>query len=247
MNAIEYLKSKGFKVSSDPSTYSSGVWGLRNYTEYGINYDAYCNGYHRAWDLYSYDAANIPAVFDGVVVAGTGDYGNFGGTVVIANKQLGLQVIYGHLKRPIHLKIGQKVKQGQTIGKQGSTNFNNVFMASHLHIQFQKYGYYNEKDFVCHGIDITKIDVTTGQKELDYRNEKATFTAHENINTRLSPNRKAVKSGTLKKGESVNYDRVYTNDNHVWISWINRKNKRVYMAIRTYINGVNGQMWGKIK
>lgn len=247
MNPIEYLKSKGFKVSSDPATYSSGVWGLRNYTEYGINYDAYCNGYHRAWDLYSYDGAEIPAVFDGVVVAGTGDYGNFGGTVVIANKQLGLQVIYGHLKRPIHLKIGQSVKQGQTIGKQGSTNFNNVFMASHLHIQFQQYGFYSEKDFVCHGIDITKVDVTTGQSTLDYRSEKATFTAHSNINTRLSPNRKAVKSGTLKSGESVNYDRVYTNDGHVWISWINNKGKRVYMAIRTFNNGVNGQMWGKIK
>ena len=45
MNAIEYLKSKGFKVSSDPAKYSSGVWGLRNYTEFGINYDAFCGGY----------------------------------------------------------------------------------------------------------------------------------------------------------------------------------------------------------
>lgn len=247
MNPIEYLKSKGFKVSSDPATYSSGVWGLRNYTEYGINYDAYCNGYHRAWDLYSYDGADVPAVFDGVVVAGTGDYGNFGGTVVVANKQLGLQVIYGHLKRPIVLKIGQSVKQGQTIGKQGSTNFNNVFMASHLHIQFQQYGFYNEKDFVCHGIDITKVDVTKGASAVDYKKEHATFTAETDINTRLKPNRKAEKSGVLKKGQSVKYDRVYTCDDHVWISWINNKGKRVYMAIRTFKGGKDGQLWGKIR
>lgn len=247
MNAIEYLKSKGFKVSSDPATYQSGVWGLRNYTEYGINYDSYCNGYHRAWDLYKYDGADVPAVFDGVVVAGTSDYGNFGGTVVVANKQLGLQVIYGHLKRPIAVRIGQKVKQGQTIGKQGSTNFNNVFMASHLHIQFQPYGFYNEKDFVCHGIDITKVDVTKGANAIDYKKEHATFTAETDINTRLKPNRKALKSGVLKKGQSVNYDRVYTCDDHVWISWVNSKGKRVYMAIRTFNNGVNGQMWGRIK
>ena len=120
-------------------------------------------------------------------------------------------------------------------------------MASHLHIQFQQYGFYNEKDFVCHGIDITKVDVTKGGSAVDYRKETATFTAETDINTRLKPNRKAERSGTLKKGQSVRYDRVYTTDDHVWISWVNAKGHRVYMAIRTFKGGKDGQLWGRIK
>ena len=165
-NPIEYLKSKGFRVTSDPNTYASGKWGLRNYTVDGYNYDHYCGGYHRAYDFGREDGAPIPSIANnGVVVSGTGDYGNFGGTVVVAYEDLGIQVIYGHLKRPIPVKIGDKVKQGDVIGRQGNTNYAGVRMDSHLHIQFQNIGYIaTEKEFVCSGIDPLNIDINKTKK-----------------------------------------------------------------------------------
>src|SRR5690625_348687 len=85
-----------------------------------------------------------------MVTAGTRAYGNFGGTAVVANKELGIQVIYGHLSRNIPVKIGRKVRQGDTVGYQSNTNYQGVRMNSHLHIQFQNYGYIaGERDFVC--------------------------------------------------------------------------------------------------
>ena len=165
-NPIEYLKSKGFRVTSDPTTYASGKWGLRNYTVDGYNYDHYCGGYHRAYDFGREDGAPIPSIANnGVVVAGTGDYGNFGGTVVVAYADLGIQVIYGHLKRPIPVKIGDVVNQGDVVGRQGNTNYEGVRMDSHLHIQFQNIGYIaTEQEFVCSGIDPLNIDVNKAKK-----------------------------------------------------------------------------------
>src|SRR5699024_12351352 len=101
MNPIEYLINHGFKVTSDPARYKSGIWGLRNYTMNGYNYDNYCGGYHRAYDLVKYDRAPIPAVFDGIAAPGTAGVGNFGGTVVLANKNLGIRAFYVHLAGPI--------------------------------------------------------------------------------------------------------------------------------------------------
>ncbi|WP_020008585.1 LysM peptidoglycan-binding domain-containing protein [Salinicoccus albus] len=160
MNPIEFLKKKGFRVTSDPNTYESGVWGLRNYTVKKNNYDAYCHGYHRAYDFGKHDGAAVPSIADGLITLGTSIHANFGAQVVIAYPQLGLQAIYGHLKANIPVKAGQTVQQGQTIGYQGNTNYNGVSMASHLHIQFQPLGYIaDERTFVCSGIDVKHIDV----------------------------------------------------------------------------------------
>lgn len=90
---------------------------------------------------------------DGVVVRGTTAYGNFGAQVVILDNAGKYQHIYGHLKRNIPVKIGQKVKKGQTIGYQGNTNYNNVYMDSHLHYQVQTAGYRAERAFVTDGIN----------------------------------------------------------------------------------------------
>ena len=160
MNPIEYLISKGFRLTSNPATYASGRWGLRNYTVNGYNYDSYCNGMHPAYDFGKHDGAAIPSIADGVVVAGTRRNSNFGHQVVVAHEQLGIQVIYGHLKRNLPVKVGDVIKQGDTVGYQGNSNYNNVYMASHLHIQFQELGYIaDEWSFVCTGIDVRKIDV----------------------------------------------------------------------------------------
>src|SRR5699024_1841341 len=71
------------------------------------------------------------------------------------------QVIYGHLNRnPLKdLKVGQTVKQGQTVAYQGRSNNIGVSnMASHLHIQWQNYGALAEQPFTCNGIDPLNID-----------------------------------------------------------------------------------------
>ena len=249
MNPIEYLKVNGFTVTSDPSKYSSKVWGLRNYTVGGYNYDNFCGGYHRAYDLVKYHGAPIPAVFSGVVTSGTSPYGNFGGTVVIANKSLGYQVIYGHLKRPLSVKIGQKVAQGQTIGYQSNTNYNNVFMASHLHIQFQKYGYiHGEENFVCTGISPLNINVGEARR---YKNAwlwTGQFTTREIINIRDYPSLSGQKLGISKRNQTFLFDKLYDNDGYWWLR-CSYNGRKVFIACgkkTDKVNFLNSKLYGKV-
>lgn len=199
MNPIEFLKKKGFRITSDPNTYGSGVWGLRNYTVNGYNYDVYCNGMHPAYDFGKHDGAAIPSIADGIVVAGTSTRSNFGAQVVIAYEQLGIQVIYGHLKRNLPVKINDKVKQGQTIGYQGNTNYNNVSMDSHLHIQFQEIEYLpDEWTFVCSGIDVLNIDV----------NKKAAAAP-------VNDNIMIIDVSHHQSPSAINYDTISEHADHV--------------------------------
>lgn len=217
MDPIEYLVSHGFTVTSDPTRYQSGIWGLRNYTVNKYNYDNYCGGYHRAYDLVKYDRAPVPAVFDGIVAAGTKSYGNFGGTVVIANKNLGYQAIYGHLERPIAVRPGQHVKEGEIIGYQSNTNYENVRMDSHLHIQFQKYGYINsERDFVCTGINPLTIKLDKKEYTAAWL-WSGVFTAKETINIREFPSLTGRKVGFSKENSKFYFDKLYDNDGYWWI------------------------------
>lgn len=161
LNPIEYLQSKGFRITSNPNHYSSGIWGKRDLVQNRINADAYCNGYHRAYDLSKADGEAIPSIADnGRVVAGTRKNGTFGVQVCIVYDHLGIQVIYGHLKGNIPVKVGDIVNQGDTIGFQGNTNnINDSKMPSHLHIQFQNIETLSEWEFTCKGIDIKHINV----------------------------------------------------------------------------------------
>lgn len=231
MNPVQYLVSKGFKITSDPNLYASGIWGLRNYTVNGYNYDYYSYGYHRAYDFGSVngDGAAIPSVCDGVVVAGTTAWGNFGAQVVILDTQGKYQHIYGHLKRNIPVKVGQKVKQGQTIGYQGNTNYDNVYMASHLHYQVQTAGYRAERAFVTDGINPLNISYggtlnnapTPAQmKVLVYDDAwdwhgKVKLTASANY--RIYPHTGAKKESVIPKGTTLSFDRLYYSDGYWWI------------------------------
>lgn len=54
--------------------------------------------------------------------------------------------------------------------------------------------------------------------------------------------------GNYTSGEWVIYDRVFIGNNYVWISWLSATNNiRRYMPIRTYKNGVYGEIWGIIE
>lgn len=262
MNAVQYIVSKGFVVTSDPRTYASGVWGLRNYTVNGYNYDSYCNGYHRAYDFGSKngDGAAIPSVCDGTVVSGTTSYGNFGAQVVILDSAGRYQHIYGHLKRNIPVSIGQKVKQGQTIGYQGATNYNNVYMASHLHYQVQTAGYRAEWAFVCDGINPLNVMVTgkassgtnTNVVTYDIRwNWKGKIKTTAAINYRIYPHTSAKRESTIPVGTTLSFDKLYASDGYWWVRtnykgglWfvaVGKRNKKV--GFLTDLDG--GKLWAK--
>lgn len=253
MNPIEYLVRQGFRITSDPSKYRSGIWGKRNYTVDGYNYDTYCGGFHRAYDLAKAHLAPVPSVCDGEVVSGTNQFGNFGGTVVIANKALGIQVIYGHLARNLKVRIGQSVRQGDIVGLQSSTNYDNVEMASHLHIQFQPYGYIpNERTFVCSGIDPLKIDVG-GKAYQEAWLWHGQFKTARRIRIRHRPSTSAAIDGVLPESADVRFDKLFINEGLWWIR-ILVKNELKCIAIGKKRAGVNfrqadrsGDLWGKVR
>lgn len=163
ITAIDYLLNKGWKISSDPRTYSNypNSYGLRNFTQNGINYDSFCSGYHRAFDLYSNETNDVPAVTSGTVITSE-DYGNFGGTVEIRDSNNN-DWIYGHLQRgSLRFVKGDKVNQGDIVGLQGSSNYNDVKMSVHLHLQLRPKGtnLSDEIAEVCSGIPIEKYDIS---------------------------------------------------------------------------------------
>lgn len=258
LNPIEYLKKQGFRVTSDPSKYASGVWGKRDYTVGGYNYDTYCGGFHRAYDLAKQHLAPVPSVCDGKVVLGTSAYGNFGGTVVVANKALGIQVIYGHLARNLPVKIGGRVKQGDSVGYQSSTNYDNVYMASHLHIQFQKYGYIaGERAFVCNGINPLSIDVGGSLLKTSTSYDaawfwKGRFRVGERIKKREFPSLEGEVGGVALIGEIYSFDKLYYNDGYWWLRildgstlWFIAAGKKAEgVTFRTAAS--RGKLWGAL-
>lgn len=168
MNIIEFYQADDFRITSDPRKYSSGIFGKRDYTVNGHNYDSYCNGYHNAVDLSDKNGKRIKAFGDAVVIDGTRDYGTFGAQVVLMYEELGIQVIYGHVQRPISVKVGQRVKRGDVIARQGNTHNQgaNVSMDSHLHLQVQHIEPLDEWAFTCKGINPFEIDIDGGNKKV---------------------------------------------------------------------------------
>lgn len=88
--------------------------------------------HHEGIDLASVPNAPVPAANSGVVVL-AGPLGVYGQTVVI-DHGMGLQSLYGHLSS-IAVRVGDKVKKGDTIGATGSTGLalgNDVHFATLL-------------------------------------------------------------------------------------------------------------------
>lgn len=164
--AIDYLtKDHDWEISSDPRTYSAypNNYGLRNYTANGINYDADSGGYHRAFDVYNNKTNKVPSVSAGTVVQAL-KRGSFGGTVIVKD-QYGYYFVYGHLQRnSIKLKKGDKVKQGDTIGLQGNSNYYDNPMDAHLHIQLLKpKANITTGKWYVDGLQLDRYDIKTGK------------------------------------------------------------------------------------
>lgn len=170
ITAIDYLTKKGWKISSDPRNYNGYPknYGFRNFIQNGINYDSFCGGYHRAFDLFNNTTNDVPSVTSGTVITSE-DYGNFGGTVEIRDSN-GNDWIYGHLQRgSLRFAKGDKVNQGDIVGLQGSSNYYNNPMAVHLHLQLRPKGIdlSNESAEVCSGIPIEKYDISKLNQKMD--------------------------------------------------------------------------------
>lgn len=175
VTAIEYLTKKGWEISSDPRTYKGypEKYGYRNYIEDGINYDSYCSGYHRAFDVFNNDTDQIPAVTSGTVILSE-PFGNFGGTMEIRDSN-GNDWIYGHMQRDsLKFSKGDKVNQGDVIGLQGNSNYAGNPMNAHLHIQLRRKGedITTEVTRVCSGMPIEKYDITQLNQKLDQSKNK---------------------------------------------------------------------------
>ncbi|MEO8628191.1 MAG: M23 family metallopeptidase [Betaproteobacteria bacterium] len=82
---------------------------------------------HLGLDMASVHAAPVPAANDGVIAHASylGIYGN----CVVIDHGYGLQTLYGHLSS-IDVKVGDKVKRGQPIGRTGATG---LAGGDHLH------------------------------------------------------------------------------------------------------------------
>jgi murein DD-endopeptidase MepM/ murein hydrolase activator NlpD len=91
--------------------------------------------FHHGIDLALRTGTPVLAAFDGKVKLATG-YGGYGNCVIISHDN-GLETLYGHLHR-ITVRIGQKVKAGQMIGKGGSTGYST---GPHLHFEVRYQGY----------------------------------------------------------------------------------------------------------
>ena len=95
---------------------SSGVWANTNNSHTGVDY---------AMPV----GTPVKSAYDGVVsqVNINSDYG----TSIMVDNANGTQAIYGHLSEK-SVKIGDQVKQGQTIGKSGQSGNAN---GPHLHFE----------------------------------------------------------------------------------------------------------------
>lgn len=220
MKPIQYLINKGFKITSDPNWFKR--YGERELYAYGANVDSYCGGFHRAYDLVKYHGAGIPAIANATVLHGTG-WNTFGWTLVLGfkdKKGRSFQVIYGHLnKNPLtYLKVGQNVKQGQTVAYQGASNNLGVSMASHLHIQFQNYQALNEWNFTCLGIDPLNMDIS----------ESSPTSGKVSQSKPSTPKNKPTKFNK--------YD-VRKNSNQAYFKGVIKSTNGLGAALRKYSNG----------
>ncbi|MFI3378904.1 peptidoglycan DD-metalloendopeptidase family protein [Mammaliicoccus sciuri] len=234
LNAIDYLTKKGWKVSSDPRKYDNYPknYGYRNYIENGVNYDSFCGGYHRAFDVYNNATDNVPAVTSGTVIT-SNQYGNFGGTIEIRDSN-GNDWIYGHLQRPsLKFSVGDKVNQGDTVGLQGSSNYYDNPMSAHLHIQLRPKGTKtDEVSLVCSGIPIEKYDITKLNQKLDQSKNKGANNMkviNQTITGYNMPNR-----GGNPKGVVIHNDAGSSSAQQYYNSLINAPLSRLENGIAHY-------------
>lgn len=74
------------------------------------------------------------------------------------------------------------------------------------------------------------------------KNEDAYFLATENIKVRNQPSTRAKHTGTLPKGASINYKRVFEGNGYRWLEYTGNSGNTLYLPYRP--SGKNKKQWG---
>jgi len=74
------------------------------------------------------------------------------------------------------------------------------------------------------------------------KNEDAYFLANSNIKVRNAPSTRAKHTGTLPKGTSINYKRVFEGNGYLWLEYTGNSGRTLFVPYRPS-NDVNNQ-WG---
>ena len=107
--------------------------------------------FHLGIDIKSQAGSPIKATADGIV-SFSGWNGNYGNLIVVEHG-LGYSTYYAHNKKNL-VKVGQRVKKGETIGHVGATG---NAQTAHLHYSVLKNGkYINPKKFLDEGMYVQK-------------------------------------------------------------------------------------------
>ena len=74
------------------------------------------------------------------------------------------------------------------------------------------------------------------------KNENAYFLATTNIKVRNAPSTKATHTGTLKKGDSIHYYKVYEGNGYRWLQYVGNSGNTLYVPYRE--SGAGKTQWG---
>lgn len=74
------------------------------------------------------------------------------------------------------------------------------------------------------------------------KNENAFFLATENIKVRNAPSVTAKHTGTLPKGSSINYKKVYEGNGYRWLQYVGNSGNVLYLPYRE--SGSGKEQWG---
>lgn len=74
------------------------------------------------------------------------------------------------------------------------------------------------------------------------KNEDAYFKADHNIKVRSQPSTSATHTGTLPKGASINYKRVFEGNGYRWLEYTGNSGRTLYLPYRTLTG--NTKSWG---
>lgn len=120
-------------IASTPS-----IWPVRGWitSEFGYRYNPFTSSkqFHEGIDIAADRGTPVRAVADGIVASISSD-AELGNNIII-NHGFGISTRYAHLSQ-ISVKVGQKVKKGEIIGKVGSSG---LTTGPHLHYEVRMNG-----------------------------------------------------------------------------------------------------------
>ena len=107
----------------------------KDYSSTSLKYNATLKQWeaHKAVDIKGEDGANVLAVYAGEVVSIENDY--LRGTVVTIAHTSKLKTVYASLDENVSVKVGDKVKIGDVIGKVSTSAKSELKDGKHLHFE----------------------------------------------------------------------------------------------------------------